>query len=104
MRQSASVISIGIEMKKSLIIQLILTVFLGPLGLFYSSVAAALSFLALLLLLGVISGGLVFVLSWPLAILIGFITVYRHNRQVNKEDRKHQELLEVIRSQSKLDS
>lgn len=68
--------------RKSQILQLILTVFLGPLGLIYSSVGWGL----LLLLIG---GGLFWtvvvpVVCWILAILIGLSKVSTHNANVQE--------------------
>jgi len=65
--------------KKSYAIQFILTVLFGPIGLFYSSVGAALFFL----FLGIVLAPVIWVLSpviiWPVSILIGFITVRNRN-------------------------
>jgi hypothetical protein len=70
-------------MLKSLSTQFAATLFFGPLGLAYSSVAAAV-FLTLLLAVLFFSalGGLALVIVWPLSIAIGLVFVKLHNDQL----------------------
>ena len=65
---------------KSQILGFVLTVLFGPLGLFYSSWVAAL----ILCLIAIVSFSTIFVpvICWLLAIVIGFLTVRRHNQKV----------------------
>lgn len=85
-------------MKKSAAVQCLLTVLLGPLGLFYSSVPAALVFIALGVMLALPTAGVGGLLIWPVSIFAGFVTVKRHNGLVEKEDRKHHELIEATKA------
>ncbi len=81
--------------KKSQLLQFVLALLLGPLGLFYSSVAAALFWLLAVFGVGSVTFVLGALLLWPFIILTGFYTVNRHNRAVRLEQRRHEELLEV---------
>lgn len=81
--------------RKSQIIQFLLTVFFGPLGLFYSSVAAALFWLFAFFVVITFTFFLGAVLLWPFVILTGFFTVNRHNRAARLDQRRHEELLET---------
>jgi hypothetical protein len=85
-------------MKKSAATQFLLTFLLGPLGLFYSSVPAAIGFMVAGLVLAIPTAGVGGLLVWPFSILGGFATVSRHNSLVDKEDRKHQELLAATKA------
>lgn len=83
-------------MKKSQLVGFLLTLLLGPLGLFYSSIAAALALL--LLTFGAafattFIGGLGALVAWPLSILVGFATVSRYNSRVALEERRHREVV-----------
>ena len=69
---------------KSQEIVFVLTFFFGPLGLFYSSWLAAM-ILCVIAVVIVASGGSIIssiILCWPLAILIGLVTVGKHNEKV----------------------
>ena len=85
-------------MKKSQIVGFILTLLFGPLGLFYSSVPAALGFLVAAIVFGLFTGGVGAVLIWPVSIIVGVFTVRRHNDQVALEETRHQELLEATKT------
>ena len=79
-------------MKKSQFIQFLLTLLFGPVGLFYSSMAAGFGFLIAAISFGIFFFGLG-AIFWPISIIVGFFTVSRYNRIIEKEDIKHQELL-----------
>lgn len=85
-------------MKKSYIFQFLLTLLLGPVGLFYSSTPAALGFILASLVLVPVSLGLAVVLIWPICILVGFSMVARHNHKLSVENRRHEELLKAVRA------
>ncbi len=70
-------------MLKSLATQFAATLFLGPLGLAYSSMAAAV-FLSLVLavLYFTVLGPLAIVVIWPIAIIVGLLLVKMHNDQI----------------------
>lgn len=66
---------------KSRLVSLVLTVLLGPLGLFYSSVAGGLilcviAFVSLATVIGP-------VICWVLAIAIGDHCTYKHNKNID---------------------
>ncbi|MEA3292765.1 MAG: hypothetical protein U9Q71_10760 [Pseudomonadota bacterium] len=84
-------------MKKSQLLQFILTLLFGPLGLFYSSVAAALAFLAATIITGTFTHGVGVFFLWPIVILAGFFTVSRHNKLVEIEEAKHHELVQATK-------
>jgi len=72
-------------MLKSLSTQFALTLFFGPLGLLYSSVASAV-FLSLVLavLYFTVMGTLAVFLMWPVAIIVGLVFVKMHNDQMRQ--------------------
>lgn len=80
-------------MKKSYIVQLLWTVIAGPLGLFYSSIAAGIVFLVIAVLLAMASGGLLLVFLWPVTMVAGLAAVYGYNEKIEVEERRHQELV-----------
>ena len=67
--------------QKSRLVSLLLTVFFGPLGLFYSSVAAGL----VLCIIAFASFATVIgpVICWILAIAIGDHCTYKHNKNID---------------------
>ena len=70
---------------KSQEIGFLLTLFFGPLGLFYSSWVAALILCVIAVTCaatGTLNIVVIVVLCWPLAIFIGFIAVGKHNEKV----------------------
>ena len=92
-------------MLKSLSTQFAATLFFGPLGLAYSSMAAAV-FLTLVLAvlyftgLGILAVGLV----WPIAIIVGLVFVKLHNDQIiavneaNLAEAKQDEAVAVLKT------
>lgn len=85
-------------MKKSHIAQFILTLLFGPLGLFYSSTAAAIALVIAAIVFGYVTFGFALLVIWPVSILVGFATVARHNGKVAIESRRHEELLQAVKS------
>ena len=86
--------------RKSQVVGLLLTFFFGPLGLFYSSVAASLGLIlgAILAILALpVLGMLLAPLVWLASIAIGFATVASFNRRASLEDQRHAELVEAAR-------
>lgn len=84
-------------MKKSQFVGFILTLLFGPLGLFYSSAAAGAGFTLASVGFGIITYGLASLLIWPIAVLVGFVTVGRFNARVDLEERRHRELVRARR-------
>ena len=87
-------------MKKSQLIGFILTFLFGPLGLFYSSIPAALGFLIASIIFGLLTVGMALIVIWPLSIITGFFTVHRHNSEAALEERRHKELLEATKEKT----
>ena len=85
-------------MKKSYLTQLILSILLGPLGMFYSSTAAAIGFLLAALIFGAMTYGLALLLIWPLCVIVSLYMVFGHNEKVDIEQKKHQELLQAMKA------
>lgn len=83
--------------RKSQVIQLLLNVVFGPLGLFYSSLVAGIAFT--LVAAGLSAGfiGVGWFLVYPFVILAGFFTVRRRNNEARLDERRHRELLEATR-------
>ena len=65
---------------KSQVLGFVLTLLLGPLGLLYSSWVAAL----ILCVIAIASAASIIgpIICWMLAILIGFLTVSKHNEKI----------------------
>jgi len=85
--------------KKSQIAQFFLCLFLGPLGLFYSTLAGALFWLILVIFIGGFTWGIGALALWPFIIITGMFMVNRHNRGVRAEKKRHDELLQAAREQ-----
>lgn len=83
--------------KKSQIIQFLLSVIFGPLGLFYSSLAGGVLFT--LVAAGLSAGffGLGWFLVYPFVLLVGFFTVSRRNSEFKESERRHQEVVDAAR-------
>ena len=64
---------------KSYLVQFLLTFFFGPIGLFYSSVAAAICFIIMGFGIGIVTFLIGSLLVWPASILAGFVTVRNFN-------------------------
>ena len=97
---------VQVEGQKSNVVVFLLTFFLGPAGLFYSSSPAALMLLfaglggTVFLLVFLPVGGWIVVLLWSVAawiaaMLIGPVTVRRYNRRLALEEQRHRELVEA---------
>ena len=83
--------------KKSQIIQLLLNLVFGPLGLFYSNWVAGLVFT--LIAAGLSAGflGVGWFLVYPFVLVAGFFTVAKHNSHVRLDERRHREILDATR-------
>ena len=84
-------------MKKSQLIQFFLTLLFGPVGLFYTSVAAAIGFVIVTSAIGTLTMGIGFLFVWPVTILVGFFTTSRYNALIDKEDKKHLDLIQATK-------
>ena len=84
-------------MKNSQLIGFLLTLVFGPLGLFYSSVAAIIGCILLAIALGAVTAGIGALVFWPISILVGINTVGRYNVKIEVEEKRHKEFLEPQR-------
>lgn len=80
-------------MKKSYLVQFFLNLFFGPLGLFYSSVAAAIAFTIAAVMIAFVTFFIGAFFVWPVTILVGFYTVSRYNKKVELDEQRHQEIM-----------
>lgn len=67
---------------KSQLVQFILTFLFGPLGLFYSSIAAALFWIVMAVIVGGSTVGVGLLVIWPLIMITGFFTVSGYNERL----------------------
>jgi hypothetical protein len=88
----------GIKMRKSQLTQFFLTLFFGPVGLFYSSTPAALGFVIAAIGLAAITYGVALLFVWPVVIVVGFVTVGMHNSKIDIAEQRHKELLAATRN------
>jgi len=83
--------------KKSQILQLILSVLFGPLGLFYSSLAGGVLFTLVAAGLSVGFFGIGWFLVYPFVLIAGFFTVSSRNREFREGERRHQDVVEALK-------
>lgn len=79
-------------MKKSQLLQFLLALVLGPIGLFYSNSIAAIGLLVSAIALSSIVGLVGSVVLWVVSIFVGFFTTQQYNAMIEKEeeaDRMH---------------
>jgi hypothetical protein len=67
---------------KSVGVAILLTVFFGPLGMFYSTVTGAIIMCILTLIVGVGTFGVGLFLIWPISIIWGAIAADGYNKQL----------------------
>ena len=67
---------------KNVGIAILLTVFFGPLGMFYSTIAGAIIMGILSLIVAVLTAGLGLVITWPISILWGALAATAHNKKL----------------------
>ena len=84
-------------MKKSYVLQFILTLLFGPLGMFYSSTAAALAFLLAAIVFGSFTLGAALLFIWPLCIVVSLFMVSNFNEKADLDDRRHEELVRAVK-------
>ena len=65
---------------KSVGVAILLTVLFGPLGMLYSTVPGALVMILVSLVLGVMTAGISFFITWPICIIWGALAVDSYNR------------------------
>lgn len=84
-------------MKKSQLVGFLLTLFFGPVGLFYSSVPAALGFLAIFVFIDFAPIVIRAQFLWSASILVSFFTVKSFNSKAAMEESRRQERLQIYR-------
>ena len=84
-------------MKKSQIVQFLLSLVFGPLGLFYSSLAGGILFTLIATGLSVGFFGVGWFIVYPFVLLAGFFTVARRNAEAYHGERRHRETVEAMR-------
>jgi len=83
--------------KKSHIVQLLLSLLFGPLGLFYSSLVGGILFT--LVAAGLSAGffGVGWFFVYPFVLIAGFFTVANRNREVKVGEQRHRDVVEAMR-------
>ena len=84
-------------MKKSQIVQFLLSLVFGPLGLFYSSLAGGILFTLVAAGLSVGFFGIGWFLVYPFVLVTGFFTVARRNGEARVGERRHRETVDAMR-------
>jgi len=67
---------------KSMLVTILLTVFFGPLGLFYSSVTGGIVTLLISIPLGIFTAGFGILLMIPVCVIWGAVATNSYNRKV----------------------
>ena len=67
---------------KSMAVGILLTIFFGPLGLFYSSVIGAIIMLIVSIPLAIVTAGLGFILIIPVCVIIAAVSINNHNSKL----------------------
>lgn len=73
---------VAVRPVKSAGISIILTVFLGPLGMFYSTITGAIIMTIVSLPLAVVTFGLGLIVTWPICIIWGALAASSYNKKV----------------------
>jgi hypothetical protein len=73
-------ISAAMANRKSVVLSLVLTFFLGPFGMLYSTVPGALIMLVLYVVLGILTLGWALTVLHPIAMIWGAVAADRANR------------------------
>lgn len=65
--------------EKSMLVAMLLTLFFGPLGMLYSTIAGAIVMFILNLIIGIPTGGIALIILWPIQLIWTYIGVRNHN-------------------------
>jgi hypothetical protein len=68
---------------KSLVVAILLSVFLGPIGLFYTSVVGAIIMLIITAIIGFLTFGFGLFIPYIICIIWAIIAVNSHNKNIN---------------------
>ena len=69
---------------KNVGVAILLTVLLGPLGMFYSTVGGAILMLIIALIVGFLTLGIGALLTWPICIIWAALAASAHNKRLSK--------------------
>lgn len=69
--------------QKSLVASILLTLFFGPLGLFYSSVTGGVVMLILSIIVSIFTLGFGLLITFPICIIWGVIATNQYNSKIN---------------------
>lgn len=67
---------------KSAGVSLLLTLFLGPIGLLYSSISGGIIMLIVDLIFGLMTFGMILFVTWPITMIWGVMAVNSHNKKL----------------------
>lgn len=70
--------------RKSLVVSVLLTLFFGPLGLFYSSVTGGIIMLVISVLVSIFTLGIGLLITFPICIVWGIIATNANNSKILK--------------------
>lgn len=73
---------IVVAQTKSVGIAILLTVFFGPLGMFYSTIAGAITMFFINLLMLLLTAGIGLLLTWPINIIWAAVAANSHNKKL----------------------
>lgn len=84
-------------MKKSQLLQFLLALVLGPIGLFYSNSIAAIGLLVSAIALSSIVGLVGSVVLWVISIFVGVFTTQQYNAMIEKEEEEDRMLRQTAK-------
>jgi len=70
-----------ISNQKSVLAAVLLTLFFGPLGMFYSTIIGGIVMLILSILVAIFTLGIGFLITWPVCIIWAVISTNKHNKK-----------------------
>ena len=77
----------------------LLTFLFGPLGLLYSTVIGAVIMILAAIAIGLFTFGFGAIFLWPICWIVSFVVIKNHNERVEaKEDARHQEIVDAVKS------
>ena len=71
-----------VKTQKSMGVTIILTIFFGPLGMFYSTITGAITMLIISLLVGLFTLGIGLIFVWPVCIIWAAISTNAYNKNL----------------------
>ena len=65
-------------------VAILLTILLGPLGMFYSTIGGAIIMLLVSFVVGILTLGIGLILTWPICILWAALAASSYNRRIRR--------------------